>query len=159
MNAIRSVYININMYTHISSMYSVAEFKYYCVNTNFQFDSLCLEILMKTDILLLADVFENYRNDTHEMYELDPAHYFTLPGLSFDAMLKHTKAHIELLTDIDMLHFVERGIRGGISQCSKRYAKANNKHMKEHYNPNEKSFIQWIWMVSIGHSTLYIYLF
>lgn len=97
------------------------------------------ELYMKTDILLLADVFENYRNDTHEMYQLDPAHYFTLPGLSFDAMLKHTKAHIELLTDIDMLQFVERGIRGGISQCSKRYAKANNKHMKEHYNPNEKS--------------------
>lgn len=54
-------------------------------------------------------------------------------------MLKHTKANIELLTDIDMLHFVERGIRGGISQCCKRYIKANNKHMKEHYNPNEKS--------------------
>lgn len=82
------------------------------------------ELYMKTDILLLADVFENYRNDTHEMYQLDPAHYFTLSGLSFDAMLKHTKANIELLTDIDMLHFVERGIRGGISQCSKRYIKA-----------------------------------
>lgn len=97
------------------------------------------ELYLKTDILLLADVFQNFREKTYEIYELDPAHYLTLPSFSFDAMLKYTRAKIELLTDIEMLLFVEKGIRGGISQCSKRHVKANNKYMKELYNSEEKS--------------------
>lgn len=95
-------------------------------------------LYMKTDILLLADVFENFRATCFNIYELDPAHYYTSPGLSFDAMLKHTKTRLELLTDVDMLLFVERKIRGSISQWSKRYCKANNKYMDD-FDPNKDS--------------------
>ncbi|XP_055308704.1 uncharacterized protein LOC129572714 [Sitodiplosis mosellana] len=94
---------------------------------------------LKTDILLLADIFENFRDNCINLYELDPAHYYTLPGYSWDCMLKYTNVEIELLKDIDQLMFVERGLRGGISQCSNRYCKANNKYIGADYNPEKPS--------------------
>lgn len=91
-------------------------------------------LYLKTDVLLLADIFENFRVNSIKLYELDPAHYYTTPGYSWDCMLKYTKVNIELITDIDKLLFVERSMRGGISQCSNRYSEANNQYMDTDYD-------------------------
>ena len=74
------------------------------------------DLYLKIDVLLLADIFENFRDKCIESYGLDPAYYYTLPGYTWDAMLKYTNVTFELLTDIDMVLFVERGIRGGLSR-------------------------------------------
>ena len=96
------------------------------------------DLYLKSDILLLTDVFENFRKACQQYYELDPAHYFTTPGLSWDAMLKMTKTKLELMSDVDMFLFIEKGMRGGISYIANRYGKGNNKYM-ENYNPEESS--------------------
>ena len=99
---------------------------------------------LKSDILLLADVFENFRNTCLEYYKLDPCHYFTSPGLSWDAMLKMTNIKLELMTDIDMFQFIEKGLRGGISYIANRYSKANNKYMKEYYENKPSKYIMYL---------------
>ena len=97
-------------------------------------------LYLTSDILLLTDVFENFRKTCLEYYNLDPCHYFTSPGLAWDAMLKMTKIKLELITDVDMYLFIEKGLRGGISYIANRYGKANNKYMRdEKYNENEPS--------------------
>lgn len=96
------------------------------------------DLYLKTDVLLLAEVFENFRNICLDTYKLDPCQYLTTPSLSCSAMMKYTKVELELLIDYEMIQFIKSGIRGGISQVSKRYCKANNKFMKD-YNPNEES--------------------
>ena len=96
------------------------------------------DLYLKSDILLLVDVFENFRKTCLEYYKLDPCHYFTSPGLSWDAMLKMTDIKLELITDIDMFQFIEKGMRGGISYIANRYGKANNRYMKD-YNKDEPS--------------------
>ena len=103
------------------------------------------DLYNETDVLLLADVFENFRNICMENYKLDPAHYFTAPGLAWDACLKMTDVNLELLTDVDMLLMVEKGIRGGISMISNRYGKSNNKYMGNKFNISEPSkYIQYL---------------
>ena len=102
------------------------------------------DLYLKSDVLLLADVFEKFRSTCLKHYKLDPVHYYTSPGLAWDACLKITGQHLELLSDYDMLMMFERGIRGGITHISKRYAEANNKYMKN-YDPEKKStFIQYL---------------
>ena len=92
-----------------------------------------------TDVLLLADVFENFRNLCLKIYGLDPVYYYTAPGLSWDACLKITGVNLELLSDLNMLLMFEKGIRGGISMISNRYGEANNKYMGKSFNKNELS--------------------
>ena len=96
------------------------------------------DLYLQSNILLLTDVFENFRNTCMQYYGLDPCHYFTSPGLSWDAMLKMTNVKLELMTDINMYQFIEKGMHGGVSYIANRYGKANNKCMKE-YNENEPS--------------------
>ena len=92
---------------------------------------------------MLADVFENFRNMCLKIYELDPAKFLSAPGLAWQAALKKTKVKLDLLTDIDMLLMVEKGIRGGICHSIYRYAKANNKYMKDYDKNKESSYLQY----------------
>jgi len=100
------------------------------------------DLYVKTDVLLLADVFENFRSRCHDYYGIDACHYWTLPGVSYDACLKMTGVELQLLTEPhgnDQRLFLQRGIRGGVSTITHRYAKANFDSMGADYNPNDPS--------------------
>ena len=119
---------------------------------------------LATDVLLLADVFETFQDTCLKNYKLDPAHFYTAPGLAWQTLLRtaaesceHKKRHkecevcpdkfrLELLTDIDMLLMVEKGIRGGITQAVKRYAKANDNYMNDLTIPMKRAYIFNTWM-------------
>ena len=101
------------------------------------------DLHVPSDTLLLADVFENFRDMCVKLYELDPAHFLSLPGLAWQACLKKTNIELELLADYDMLLMVEEGIRGGICNSIHKYAKAN-KYMKNYNNNEELSHIQYL---------------
>ena len=101
------------------------------------------DLYLYTDIFLLADIFEAFRQVCLKHYTLDPAHYYTVPGLAWDAVLKFTKVQLDTIDDIEMYQFMERGIRGGISMISHRYAEANNSHLSD-YNPEKsRTFITY----------------
>ena len=95
-------------YEHVKKVWEAFEIKSLGEYHDFYF---------QCDTLLLADVFENFRDKCIEIYGLDPAHFLSAPGLAWQACLKKTKVELELLTDIDMLFMVEKGIRGGICQA------------------------------------------
>ena len=102
------------------------------------------DLYVQSDTLLLADVFENFRKACIKTYELDPVHFISLPGLAWQACLKKTGVELELLSDYDMLLMIEEGIRGGICRAVHRYAKANNKYMKNYDESKESSYIQYL---------------
>ena len=94
------------------------------------------DVYLGSDVLLLADVFENFRKAAMATYGLDPAWYYTLPGYSWDALLKSTGVSLELITNPDMYLFIEKGLRGGSSMVSHRHAIANNRYM-QNFDPSQ----------------------
>ena len=102
------------------------------------------DLYVQSDTLLLAEVFENFRNKCLEVYELDPAYFLSLPGLAWQACLRKTNIKLELLTKYDMLLMVEEGIRGGICHSIHRYTKADNKYMNNYDENEESSYIQYL---------------
>ena len=106
------------------------------------------DLYLGSDVLLLTDVFESFRKTCLQYYKLDPCHYFTSPGLSWDTMLKMTNIKLELMTDIDMFQFIEKGMHGGISYITNRYRKANNKYMKEN---DEKAPSRYVTYLDAGN--------
>ena len=99
---------------------------------------------VQSDTLLLAEVFEKFRNMCINVYKLDLAHFLYAPGLAWQACLKKTEIKLELLTDADMLLMVEQVIRGGICHVIYRYAKPNNKYMKNYNKDKEEEFLQYL---------------
>ena len=122
-------------YAHAQKVWETFEMK----NLEY-YHNLCNQV----DVLLLADVFENFRDICIKNYKLDPAHYYTAPGLAWDGALKVTEVELELLSDMVMLLMVEKGIRGGVSMIRNRYGKANNKYMG-------KSFIDTMLFIHIAY--------
>ena len=99
---------------------------------------------LKKDVLLLADVFEKLTSESLKFYKLHLSHYFSSPGLRWDAMLKMTGIKLELISDIDKHLFIEKGLRGGIPYISKRFSKPNNKYMKNYDPTKESKFIMYL---------------
>ena len=99
------------------------------------------DLYLKTDVLLLADVFEKFINMCLDYYGLDPCHYFSNPGLSWNAMFKVTKTKLGLISDIDVHLFIEKVMTGGISYIAKTHSKANNKYMMYYDSSKESKYI------------------
>ena len=95
------------------------------------------DLYVQSNILLLADVFENFRNVCLKIYELDTAKFLSVPQLAWQAALKKTKVKLDLLTNINILLMEEKSIKGGICHSVCRHAKANNKYMKD-YDKNKE---------------------
>ena len=137
-----SFYSNLTLENIIKTDYAHANnlFKKFNINNLGEYHDL----YVRSDTLLLADIFENFRLSSLKNYELDPAHFVSLPGLAWQAYLKKTNDELELLTDYDMVLMVEEGIRGGICHAMQRYAKANNKYMKDYDRKKKSSYIQYL---------------
>ena len=103
------------------------------------------DLYLKTDVILLANVFEEFRKVCLKNYGLDSAHFYTAPGLTWKACLKKTRIRLELLLDSDMILMFERGIRGGITQSVNKWAEANNPYMGSEFDPDEKTnYLQYL---------------
>ena len=98
------------------------------------------DLYLKCDVLLLPDVFQNFRNNCLKNYRLCPSHYLTAPALNWDAMLNITKVELELITDPDIYIFFQ-GMRGGLSYIFNRYSKAKNKYLKSYDYKQESKHI------------------
>ena len=102
------------------------------------------DLYLKIDVVLLANVFEAFRSTCLKHYKLDPAHFYTSPGLTWKACLKKTEIELELLTDPDMLMTFEKGIRGGITQAVHRYTQANHQYINDFNESEESTFLQYL---------------
>ena len=122
-------------YEHVQEVWNVFEIK----NGGEYHD-----LYVQSDTLLLADVFQNIRNMCIEIYGLDPVYFVSAPGLTWQICLKKTEVKLELITDYDMTLMIEKGIRGGICQATQRYAKANNKCMKNYDKNIDSSYIEYL---------------
>ena len=89
---------------------------------------------LKTDICHLSDVFQKFSNFAYETYNLDPRHSYTLPGFSWQSMLKTTKIELKLISDSDIYWFFMDTIRGGICVVNKKFVKADNIYMQKVHN-------------------------
>ena len=109
------------------------------VYADFQFESLkdYIQLYLLSDICLLADVFQMFRNNSLNEYQLDPAYFVSAPQLAWNALLKHSNQSIPLITDPEMYRLIQPNIRGGICHASVRYARANNKLMGSLYDPTK----------------------
>ena len=99
---------------------------------------------LKKDVLQLADVCEKFIGKCLKYFELDPCHYFSSPGLSWNAMLKMTGVKLEKTSDIDKYLFIGKGLRGPISYIAKRYVKAHNKYMNDYDPKKQLTFISYL---------------
>ena len=99
---------------------------------------------VQADTAQLSDVFESFRSTYLKVYNLDPAYFVSTPSLAFQAMLKVTKVEIETFTDIDMILMTEKGIRGGLTQVTKKHAVANNKYLPNYDSTKKSVFLQYL---------------
>ena len=135
MNDLDQEHISAEDYTHAQNVWDA-----FCCQTLGEYH----DVYLRSDVLILADVFEMFRKFCHAQYGLDPTHYFTCSQLSYDALLKMTGIKLELLSDIDMYNFIESGIRGGYCKVVQRYAAANNKYMNSFDSEAPSSFLLYI---------------
>ena len=112
------------------------------------------DLYLRTDVVLLANMFEAFRDTYLKHYKLDPAHFYTPPGLAWHTCLKCTGIRLEVLTNPDMLLMFERGIR---DQAVCKYTSANNKYMGDKFNPNHLSSVprceQFVWLGNVTTSS------
>ncbi|XP_068994038.1 uncharacterized protein [Neodiprion pinetum] len=114
---------------------------------------------LKINVLLLADIFENCCASCFKIYDVDPLHYYTAPGLAFDAMLKHTNVNLQILDNPEMVLFIEKAIRGGVAQCFNRHARANNRFMGKHFDSsNVKSYLTYFDVNSLYGAAMSVHL-
>ena len=137
-------HISDEQYQHLQNIWKIFNF-----NTFEDFHNHYL----KKDILLLADSFEKKFSTCLKYYGLDPCHYFSAPGLSWDAMLKMTKIELEKISDPDKYMFFEQGMRGGVSYINKIYSKENNEYCKDYDKEKPKNYIIYLDMNNLyGHA-------
>ncbi|XP_028416044.1 uncharacterized protein LOC114539626 [Dendronephthya gigantea] len=134
-NVLNDEHISDEDYAHATNVFN----KFSCRNMGDYHD-----LYLTSDVLLLADVFENFRSVCLKAYNLDPCHFYTSPGLAWQACLKMTEVELELLTDPDMYLFIEEGLRGGISMISNRYGKANNPYIPDYDPEKETSYVMYL---------------
>ena len=134
-STLRNEGISLEDYTHTQTVFTEFE----CQSVGDYHD-----LYLRSDVLLLADVFENFRDICLNYYKLDPAHFYTSPGLSWQAYLRMTNIELELLTDPDMYLFIEEGLRSGISMISNRYSKANNPYIAGYDKDQKTNYIMFL---------------